>query len=165
MSQLFEFKPETAPEDGRRARKSSARAQLAAAHQNESAIPEKPFSYIGQLPAKAILPIGKADDLFDCGDGRCGARCHDILHEHKGEWYVTCCFCGTAMWVKAVAGHLKPREAEFVFRDGRFAGMTLSEAACQPRGEDYIAWCAANHQRDAVRSACKKHMDDKKPAV
>jgi len=129
----------------------------------ESAL-EKNFSYIGQLPAKAILPIGKADDLFDCGDGRCGARCHDILHEHKGEWYVACCFCGTAMWVKAVAGHLKPREGEFVFRDGRFAGMTVSEAACQPRGEDYIAWCAANHQRDAVRSACKKHMDDKKSA-
>lgn len=165
MSQLFDYKPETAPEDVRRLRKSSARAQLDAAHQNESEQPEKTFSYIGKLPSKAILPIGKADDLFDCGDGRCGARCHDILHEHKGEWYVACCFCGTAMWVKAVSGHLKPREGEFVFRDGRFAGMTVSEAACQPRGEDYIKWCAANHQRDAVRSACKKHMDDKNAAV
>jgi hypothetical protein len=165
MSQLFEYRPETAPEDRARTGSQRARARLAAAHPNESAPPEKTFSYLGKLPVKAILPIGKADDLFDCGDGRCGARCHDILHEHKGEWYVACCFCGTAMWVKAVAGHLKPREAEFVFRDGRFAGMTVFEAASQPRGEDYIKWCATNHQRDAVRSACKKHMDAKTAPV
>jgi len=164
MSQLFDYKPETAPEDGKRSRTNSARARLAAAHKNDHEPPEKTFSYIGQLPARAIQPIGRADDLFDCGDGRCGARCHDILQDDRGMWYVACCFCGTAMWVKAVAGQLNPREAEFVFRDGRFAGMTVSEAACQPRGEDYIAWCAANHQRDAVRSACKKHMDDRKTA-
>jgi len=156
MSLLFDVSPDEPTRTSRRAKAGGSVSEV---------VPKKDLSYIGQLPARTILPIGKADDLFDCGDGRCGARCHDILHEHKGEWYVTCCFCGTAMWVKAVAGHLKPREGEFVFRDGRFAGMTVSEAACQPRGEDYIKWCAANHPRDAVRSACKKHMDDKNPAV
>ena len=158
MNHLFDISPYEPT------RKRGYRKPTSAVFSTPEPVAEKTFSYIGKVPAKAILPIGKADDLFDCGDGRCGARCHDILHEHKGEWYVSCCFCGTAMWVKAVASHLKPREGEFVFRDGRFAGMTVSEAACQPRGEDYIKWCAENHQRDAVRSACKKHMDDKKTA-
>jgi hypothetical protein len=159
MNHLFDISPDEPT------RKRGSRKPTGAVFSTSEPVAEKTFSYLGKLPVKAILPIGRADDLFDCGDGRYGARCHDILHEHKGEWYVECCFCGTAMWVKAVAGHLKPREAEFVFRDGRFAGMTVFEAACQPRGEDYIAWCAANHKRDAVRAACKKHMDDKKPTV
>jgi hypothetical protein len=52
-----------------------------------------------------------------------------------------------------------------VLREGRFAGMTLDEVQSQPKGPEFIAWAAANHKRDAVRSACKKHMDDRKASV
>ena len=43
--------------------------------------------------------------------------------------------------------------------------MTLDEVGRQQKGPEFILWAAENHKRDAVRAACKKHMDDKKPTV
>ncbi len=121
--------------------------------------PEKTPIYIGELPTRAILPIGMIDHTYDCADGRCGTQCHDILHEDHGEWYLACVFCGTGQWVKAIKGHLKPREQEFVLRDGRFAGLTLAEVEKQPRGMDYLKWAAESHPRSMVKDECKRHLD------
>ena len=127
------------------------------------AVPEietekKPF-FIGELPARPILPIGMIDHTYDCADAACNTQCHDILHEDGGDWYLSCVFCHTGQWVKAIKGHLKPRDQEFVLRDGRFAGLTLPEVERQPRGRDYIKWAAESHPRPAVKEACKKHLD------
>jgi len=121
--------------------------------------PEKKPFFIGELPARPILPIGMIDHTYDCADGRCGTQLHDILHEDGGDWYLSCVFCGTGQWVKAIKGHLKPQERTFVLRDGRFAGLTLPEVEKQPRGLDYLKWAAASHPRPTVREACKKHLD------
>ena len=65
----------------------------------------------------------------------------------------------TTSWkTTAIEGYLKPREVGFVFRDGRFAGKTIEEAAADPRGKDYIAWAAAEHKRPMVREACQKFL-------
>jgi hypothetical protein len=119
---------------------------------------EKPF-FIGELPARAILPIGMIDHTYDCADAACGTQLHDILHEDSGDWYLSCVFCGTGQWVKAIKGHLKPRGQEFVLRDGRFAGLTLPEVERQPRGLDYLTWAAESHPRPTVKDACQRHLD------
>ena len=152
MSLLFNI----SPDEPQRKR---ARAQLAGAHKIETEKPKKPPIYIREKAVRAVQPLGRADDMFDCGDGACGARCHDILQEDGGQWYVECCFCGTAVWVDAVAGHLQPKPVEFTFRDGRFEGLTLSEAEGQPHGLDYIRVCADKHKRQAVRDACRTYLD------
>jgi len=109
----------------------------------------------------AIKPIGKLDDTYRCIDDRCGASCHDILYEDRGEWLLQCCFCNCTQWLPAIPGHLTPRDEQFVLRDGRFAGMTLDEVSSQPRGIDYIAWAADEHQRPAVKAACKSWLDQR----
>lgn len=149
MSLLFDVSPDD--DSGRRKRARNGRMPVSI-----NTEPEKTLSYIGQTPALPVRPVGKADDMFDCA---CGARCHDILREDGRDWYVECCFCGTCEWVDAVPGHLQPAEAEFIFRDGRFAGMTLPQAASQPRGLDYIKVSAESHKRPAVRDACKTYLD------
>lgn len=155
MTMLFDTSPEEVPD---RKKKARARA-LAAPHQQPVSEPEKTPSFIGQTPRRAILPIGKIDDTFECVDPRCGTACHDILHEDGGEWLLGCCFCNCTQWVRAIPGYLQPKEAEFVFRDGRFAGLTLDEASREPRGPDYIAWAAKEHKRPAVKAACQSWLD------
>ena len=121
--------------------------------------PEKKPFFIGELPTRPILPIGTIDHTYECADGRCGAECHDILHEDSGQWYLSCAFCGTGQWVKAIKGHLQAREGEFVLRDGRFAGLTLPEVEKQPRGLDYLRWAAESHPRPTVKEECKRYLD------
>lgn len=102
--------------------------------------------------------IGKIDDRFECPDDRCGSLAHDIVDEDRGEWRIECAFCGTGQRVRAVRGHLKAEDT-FVFRDGRCAGMTVAQAWREPRGQEYVTWAAESHPREAVRLACKKHLD------
>ena len=151
MSLLFDVSPDEPT------RKRSSQKRTAA----PPAVPEKepdkkPFY---ELPTRAILPIGMIDHTYSCADSACDTQCHDILHEDGGEWYLSCVFCGTGQWVKEIKGHLKPRDRDFVLRDGRFAGLTLPEVERQPRGLDYIKWAAESHPRPTVKEACKKHMD------
>jgi hypothetical protein len=153
MTLLFDVSPDEPTRKRGSAKKSNAQTP---APKQES---EKTLSYIGQLPARAILPIGMIDHTYDCADAACGTQCHDIIHEDHGEWYLSCVFCGTGQWVKAIKGHLKPRDQEFVLRDGRFAGLTLDEVEKQPRGLDYLKWAAESHPRQMVKEACKKHLD------
>jgi hypothetical protein len=153
MSLLFDVSPDE-PTRKRGSQKRASTPQAAPEKEPE----KKPF-YIGELPTRAILPIGMIDHTYDCADAACRTQCHDILHEDGGEWYLSCVFCGTGQWVKAIKGHLKPRDQEFVLRDGRFAGLTLPEVERQPRGLDYLKWAAESHPRPTVREACKKHLD------
>jgi hypothetical protein len=154
MNLLFDTSPGEVPDQKKaRARKLAAPPQAA-----EQAAEKAPL-FIGKRPLRAILPIGKIDDTFVCIDDRCGAECHDILHEDSGEWLLGCCFCNSTQWVRAIPGHIKPKEHEFVFRDGRFAGMSIDEAAVQPRGMDYIEWAAKSHTRPSVKAACQTWLD------
>lgn len=94
-------------------------------------------------------------DEAACADGACGGTTNDIIDEAGGQWLLECCFCGTKQWVPAIKGYLKPRQEEFRFRDGRFAGLTITEAHLEPRGPDYLKWAAESHPRPMVREAVK----------
>lgn len=159
MTQLFD----TSPEEPSKKRGKGNRA--GALKRSADQQPKKDPYYLGQMPARAIRAIGKIDDTYQCVDHRCGASCHDILTEDNGEWLLQCCFCNCTQWMPAIPGHLDAQEQKFVLRDGRFAGKTLDEVAGEPLGMDYIAWAAAEHKRDAVRSACKTWLDQKNPPL
>ena len=120
-------------------------------------------------PAFASMPLGRLDDDCECVDSSCRGTAHDIMAEGRHDfvglgfsepaWLVECVLCGTGQWARVVPGLLQPREEEFVFRDGRFAGQTISEALRHPRGPEYMTWAAQSHPREAVRKAVKSHMD------
>jgi hypothetical protein len=153
MDMLFDVSPDEPT-------RSSSRKRPSRAQPNATEVAPEPAIYKADFTTqRAILPIGMIDHTYDCADGRCGTQCHDILHEDHGEWYLACVFCGTGQWVKAIKGHLKPREQEFVLRDGRFAGLTLAEVEKQPRGMDYLKWAAESHPRSMVKDECKRHLD------
>lgn len=162
MSTLFDTSPlEPADKPKVRAQVPNARARVLVGPPIAETPTEKRPSYIGQT---APRPLGRLDDTVVCLDQTCQASAMDIWDEDGWQWYVECSFCGTGQWVRAIKGHLKPREHEFVFADGRFAGMTVSQAVEQPRGLDYVAWAAKDHKRPAVRAACQKHLDSMRPA-
>ena len=148
MSTLFDIQPEE-PTKKARAR---ANGGTPPAPKQE---PQKTPSFIGELPPRAIKALGKLDHTRECADSLCRGSAHDIIHEEGGEWLIQCCFCNTAQWVPVIHGHLEPQEAEFVFRDGRFAGLTIDEAVALPRGLDYVIWAAKEHKRPAVKTACE----------
>jgi hypothetical protein len=143
VTTLFDVSPEE-PTRSRKARQ--ARAAVLDADKTPSTSP-----YIGKVTLEAL---GKYDDEV-CADEACRGTAHDIIDEHRGQWLLECCFCGTGQWVPAVVGHLKPRQEEFRFRDGRFAGLTIAEASREPRGPDYLKWAAESHPRPMVREAVK----------
>ena len=153
MTLLFDVSPDE-PTRKRGSQKRTGAPQGVLEKESE----KKPF-FIGESPAHPILPIGTIDHTYECADGRCGAECHDIIQEDSGQWYLSCAFCGTSQWVKAIKGHLQPQEGNFVLRDGRFAGLTLPAVERQPRGLDYLRWAAASHPRPTVKEECKKHLD------
>jgi hypothetical protein len=152
MTLLFD----TSPDEPTRTRKSRRPAAVAVAPE-----PVDPAGWT--LPVVPTALLGRIDDHYECR--RCEAKAHDILAEDGREWWVACAFCGLMSWEKAVAGHLKPKAKEFVFSDGRFAGKTLSEAAAEPRGLEYIRWAAENHKRPTVRQVCRNHLDGSGAAV
>jgi len=116
---------------------------------------KKPYLYKGNQSVRAIKALGSLDEGHDCADSTCRGTAHDILHEEHGEWLIQCAFCNTAQWVPVVKGHLAPKEDEFVFRDGRFSGLSIDEAVALPRGLEYVAWAAKEHKRPAVKAACE----------
>lgn len=146
MSLLFDVSPEE-PQ-----RRRAARAQMPASR-NE---PEKPSSAqtIKRGPDTNEI-IAKIDDHFTCADESCGASSHDIYGEDGGDWMIECAVCGTGQRVRAIKGYIQPKPQEFAFRDGRFAGMTLSETAAAPRGLDYLRWAASSHPRQSVKEAAQ----------
>jgi hypothetical protein len=103
--------------------------------------------------------LGKLDGTYACADEACRSDAHDIVEEDGLYWLVACAFCGTIHRVQAIRGHIKPKEQEFRFSDGRFSGATPAEAAAKPNGMVYLRWAAVSHKRPAVRAACQKHLD------
>jgi len=158
MSTLFDITPNEPT------KKRSARAKVVATI-TPVETPKKEPSYIGNSPAKAIKALGRLDHTHECADSMCRGSAHDILYEAHGDWLIQCCFCNTAQWVPVIAGHLKPKDEEFIFRDGRFSGMSIEEAVEQPRGREYVEWAAASHKRPAVQAACKTWLARFAPAV
>lgn len=102
--------------------------------------------------------LGRLDGQVACLDQTCRAEAHDIVEEDGGHWRLECCLCGTGQWVPARPGVLAPASTRFVFHSGRFAGLSIDEAAMQPRGMDYVRWAAAEHPKKAVRSACERWL-------
>lgn len=155
MSHLFDISPlET---DGKRKKKP---------HETRVSIkktePEKSSYYLGKSPPRLFAHIGTIDHTYACWDHRCQAECNDILVEDGRQWLLQCVVCGCTQWVPVIPGHLQPKEEGFVFRDGRFAGLTIDEAVALPRGLDYVEWAAKEHKRPAVKQACQTWLDGRK---
>jgi hypothetical protein len=151
MSLLFETAPEEPEKKKARVRKTEEPAQAA-----------QPAAIF--VPTLPIQLIGKIDGHYQCLDESCGSMAMDIVDERRGQWRLECAVCGTGSSEPALVGHIQPKEQEFVFRDGRFAGQTISEALRHGRGEEYVRWAAKDHPRQAVRDACRTHLDTIRPA-
>ena len=137
------------PEEQKPSKQRRARATTGPRHEAETP-PKKPLIF------RDIRPIGRIDHTYACADGACGAECHDILDDVHGRWHLECCFCGARQEAAAIAGVIQEPEPDaFRFRDGRYAGQTIDEAAATPRGADYLSWAADSHPRPAVREAVK----------
>jgi hypothetical protein len=143
---------DVSPEEPVRSKGKRARAMVVAT--------EEPTQTTQKAPIYLAKPrLGTIDGHYQCVDTACGAYAMDILDEHRGQWSLECAFCGTITTEPALVGHLAPQKEEFTFRDGRFAGLTISQAMEQPRGRDYVEWAAKDHTRPAVRAACRTHLD------
>lgn len=145
------FKASTPPEEqkkpGRRTRRRAENSEVQADFVPVFSVPQS---------IKELRPVGRIDHAYACADDACGAECHDILDDFHGRWHLECCFCGTRQEAAAIAGVIQePEPNAFRFRDGRYAGQTLDEAAATPRGADYLSWAADSHPRPAVREAVK----------
>lgn len=102
--------------------------------------------------------IAELDGVVQCLDTGCLGWAHDVIDEKRGIWLVECCFCGTKQRMRAIRSHVETKTDEvFVMRGGRFDGMTLPEIA--KNHLDYIQYAAEEHERKAVREACKKFLD------
>lgn len=149
---LFDISPDE-PEP-RKTGKARARGKAAPPPAETAEVEIAPI-YLGQRAARPAL--GTIDGPFACADGACGAFAHDVLDDEDGEWLIECAICGTRQRVAAIRNHLKPRGEQFTVSDGRFAGLTLDEIERQPRGREWLAWAVAEHPRQAVREAVRKH--------
>lgn len=147
MSTLFDVSPEEP------VKKRGARAKGRTPSEENSGKAEKAPLY-REIAGVAEI-IAKIDDHFTCADESCGASSNDIYGEDGGDWLIECAVCGTGQRVRAIKGYIQPKPQEFAFRDGRFAGMTLSETAAAPRGLDYLRWAAASHPRPSVKEAAQ----------
>lgn len=148
MSTLFDVTPDE-PTKGKK------RPKVVPLAEAEEKTQKSPY-ILGKSAARIL---GRIDGVYECAYEACGAKTLDIIDELRGEWTLECCFCGTITRDPAIEGHLKPKQDEFVFRDGRFEGQTIDEALSHPRGRDYVEWAASSHPRQAVRDACRKRLD------
>ena len=148
---LFDTSP-TEDEDSKTRKKSRKKAAVAV----DAPEPAGADDHLASILSRPAVILGRLDNHVACH--RCLASCHDIVEDDGREWLIECAFCGLKEWSPAIEGYLKPREVGFVFRDGRFAGKTIEEAADDPRGKEYIAWAAAEHKRPMVREACQKFL-------
>lgn len=105
--------------------------------------------------------LATVDGIVECGDTGCDCTAHDVIDEYRGIWLLECFLCGTKQRLPAIKGVsiTKSQDKEFVFRDGRFSGMTISQVAAEDVGREYIEWAAKEHPRQFVKSACQKWLD------
>jgi hypothetical protein len=151
MSFLFDTSPQEPQK--KKGRKAAAKEVFV----EPAAVPGLPLP---PSSAEAPAPLGRLDDGVSCLDQSCQAQCHDILDEDRGQWRLECCFCGTIQWAPVIKGHLPPpaEGADFLLRGGRFDGQTLGEVARSSRGQEYLAWAAAEHPRPMVKKACQTYL-------
>ncbi len=69
-------------------------------------------------------------------DHRPCKRCHGTVVEPIEEGLASCCYCG--LLVRVPGARPAPPPGEWKLQAGRFAGMTLAEAAAQPNGRRYL---------------------------
>jgi len=156
---LFDASPVDDPDSSTKKKGRKKPAQTAVAHTKPPPVDDA----LAAILNRPAVILGRLDNHVACH--RCLAACHDIVDDDGKEWLIECAFCGLKEWFPAIEGYLKPKETGFVFRDGRFAGRTIDEAAADPRGMDYIAWAAKEHKRQIVREACEKFLLTASPAV
>lgn len=82
------------------------------------------------------------DDLHRCIDATCASTCHDIVDVRRGKAKIECFVCGTGQWVDAPSSAASDKGEFRLPPGGRFAGLTISEAAAEPAGLEYIRWRA-----------------------
>jgi len=149
MTLLFDTSP---TEETRKGRKKRGAAPLAAAARPAAEAAPQIFS----VPTRIM---GQVDGAVACVYEHCGARCHDIIANEKGRWFLECCFCGTGQWIMAMDDRLdEPEEAAPVDSDvfawpqdgSRFSGKSLDEI--QP---EIIAWAAKHEPNEGIREACE----------
>lgn len=151
MGMLFEKAPDAIDVPSKKKGRKKAAEAAAPAEAAEAGSYRRDYAFVPSL--------GMLTHTYACADEACGAECHDIIDEFRGEWLLQCCFCGTMQTQPSIEGVIEPKKDEFVFRDGRFAGQGISEVLRQPRGEDYVRWAAKEHKREAVRQACQAALD------
>lgn len=150
MSTLFDISPEEP------VKKRGARAKGRGPSAPEAESEKTPLLYREIAPNAEI--IGKIDDRFVCADSACGASSHDIVGEDLAEWAIECAACGTMQRVRAIKGFLRPKEQEFAFEEGRFAGQTISQVWADNRGREYLQWAAESHRRQSVRDSVRSWL-------
>lgn len=151
MSLLFD----TSPQEDAPKRKGRRKAAASAAEEPSVSVP---------VTCHFRPIIGRVDEGVACIDSRCQAECHDITDEHRGQWLLECCFCGTGQWIPAIDGRLgepappaSTAAGEFVFPEGqRGAGCTV--AAYYEKSPDYVRWAAANEANEEIRKACETYL-------
>jgi len=149
MTFLFDVSPTELPDSRKKASKKAFSQPVSEAAGDPIFLPSQ----------RELRIIGRIDHTYTCERAQCGAQCHDIIAEDRGDWLLECCFCGQWQWAASVDGVLDTGAEAFAFRDGRFSGMTVEEASAQDHGLEYIKWAAKSHKREAVRLACQSWLD------
>lgn len=154
MSLLFDIPPD----EPKKAKKKPARPG--------PALEPAPAPAPREVPHIAMpATLGRLDGTVACLDQTCQGLSHDIVADDRGQWLVECCLCGTGQWLPAIPGVIEPPKGKFVFHAGRFAGLTIDQAAAQPRGLEYLEWAAREHPKQAVRKACETWLADSRGAL
>lgn len=151
MSLLFD----TSPQEDAPKRKGRRKAAAPAAEEPSVSVP---------VTCHFRPIIGRADEGVACIDSRCQAECHDITDEHRGQWLLECCFCGTGRWIPAIDGRLdepappaSEPSGEFVFPEGqRGAGCTVADY--YQKSPSYVRWAAENEPNEEIRRACETYL-------
>jgi len=86
--------------------------------------------------------------IVDTDDTPC-PRCDGTAADYLGGRDVQCCYCSQLITLKRppVLPKVEPRPEVFRFAAGRFAGLTLEEAASEPNGRRYLEHMAGSDAR------------------
>lgn len=123
--------------------------------------PEEFKPKVAIYKAASAEMLGRSDDKYECADGGCDSKTHDIVmcSDDGRRWFLQCVFCGVGQWVKAEQQPVAADEDEFRLKDGRYSGLTPAQIDGISGGRGYLEWAAESHPRQSVRAAVKKYLD------